>query len=204
MRRSAIFILTAHLLTRNQVFSDALPPPRRHRILDRPLDWSSALPDQSMRRLMPDADEPRRAALLHNYRLCYDAPAGRRTPLSRSPCCCCRASRPRLATLLCTSKREDFAVRISKNCLNPYFLAVYADTVGSLLHTRRLAPSSTRRAVPRSRLVLNCLGEGTEIGEIFTALQVVGRANSSPRLRAMTQSGTPSAGSSDIEFHPRP
>jgi len=39
-----------------------------------PLDWFIGPPaDQSLRRLMPDADEPRRAALLHDYRLCYDA-----------------------------------------------------------------------------------------------------------------------------------
>jgi phosphoglycolate phosphatase len=38
---------------------------------------------------------------------------------------------------ICTSKREDFALRIlEKFSLSRYFLAVYADTLGSLHHTK--------------------------------------------------------------------
>ena len=103
------------------------------------LDWFIGPPaDQSLRRLMPDADEPRRAALLHDYRLCYDVTGWQQNsvyPGVHAVLQSLQASGWQL--FVCTSKREDFTARIlEKFALNRYFLAVYADTAGSLHHTK--------------------------------------------------------------------
>jgi phosphoglycolate phosphatase len=104
-----------------------------------PLDWFIGPPaDQSLRRLMPDADEARRAALLHDYRLCYDATGWAENSVYPGVYAVLQnlqASGRQL--FVCTSKREDFAVRIlEKFALSRYFLAVYADTAGSLHHSK--------------------------------------------------------------------
>ena len=104
-----------------------------------PLDWFIGPPAaDSLRRLMPHADEPRRAALLHDYRLCYDATGWAENSVY-----------PGIDVLLqslqtsgwqlfvCTSKRDDFTARIlEKFALSRYFVAVYADTAGSLHHSK--------------------------------------------------------------------
>jgi phosphoglycolate phosphatase len=82
--------------------------------------------------------EPRRAALLHDYRLCYDATGWRENsvyPGIPAVLQSLQASSWRL--FVCTSKREDFALRILETFdLRRYFLGVYADTAGSLHHTK--------------------------------------------------------------------
>jgi len=94
--------------------------------------------DQSLRRLMPDADEPRRAALLHDYRLCYDATGWAENAVYPGiPAVLQSLQASSWQLFVCTSKREDFAARIlEKFDLSRYFLAVYADTAGSLHHTK--------------------------------------------------------------------
>jgi phosphoglycolate phosphatase len=141
MRRSAIFDLDGTLTDSKPGILGCLTRTLdTHRIpWTGPLDWFIGPPaDHSLRRLMPDADEPRRAALLHDYRLCYDATGweensvypGVHAVLQRL-----QASDWQL--FLCTSKREDFTLRIlEKFALKPYFLAVYADTAKSLHHTK--------------------------------------------------------------------
>jgi phosphoglycolate phosphatase len=104
-----------------------------------PLDWFIGPPaEQSLRRLMPDADEPRRAALLHDYRLCYDATGWQENSVYPGVHAVLRSLQDSGWRLfVCTSKREDFALRIlEKFDLGPYFLGVYADTAGSLHHTK--------------------------------------------------------------------
>ena len=104
-----------------------------------PLDWFIGPPaDQSLRRLMPDADEPRRAALLHDYRLCYAATGWAENSVYPGV----HAVLQSLQTsgwqlFVCTSKRDDFTAWVlEKFALSRYFLAVYADTAGSLHHTK--------------------------------------------------------------------
>jgi phosphoglycolate phosphatase len=104
-----------------------------------PLDWFIGPPaEQSLRRLMPDAEEPRRAALLHDYRLCYDATGWQENSVYPG----IPEMLESLKTLgwqlfVCTAKREDFTLRIlEKFALSRYFLAVYADTPGSLDHSK--------------------------------------------------------------------
>ncbi len=104
-----------------------------------PLDWFIGPPaDQSLRRLMPDADQSRRTALLHDYRSCYDETGWRENsvyPGIPAVLQSLQASGWRL--FVCTSKREDFALRILETFdLSRYFLRVYADTVGSLHHSK--------------------------------------------------------------------
>jgi phosphoglycolate phosphatase len=104
-----------------------------------PLDWFIGPPaDYSLRRLMPDADEPHRDALLHDYRLCYAARGWAENsvyPGVHVMLQSLQASGWQL--FLCNSKREDFTARIlEKFALSPYFLAVYADAPGSLHHTK--------------------------------------------------------------------
>jgi phosphoglycolate phosphatase len=104
-----------------------------------PLDWFIGPPaDQSLRRLMPDADEPRRAALLHDYRLCYDATGWAENSVYPGvPAVLQSLQASGWQLFVCTSKRADFAARIlEKFDLSRYFLAVYADTAGSLHHTK--------------------------------------------------------------------
>ncbi len=140
-RRSAIFDLDGTL-------TDSKPGILRcltntlaaHRIAwTGPLDWFIGPPaDQSLRRLMPDADELSRAALLHDYRLCYDATGWAENSVYPGvPAVLQRLRDAGWQLFVCTSKREDFALRIlEKFSLTPYFLAVYADTVGSLHHSK--------------------------------------------------------------------
>jgi phosphoglycolate phosphatase len=104
-----------------------------------PLDWFIGPPaDQSLRRLMPDADEPRRAALLHDYRLCYDATGWAENSVYPGvPAVLQSLQVSGWRLFVCTSKREDFAARIlEKFDLSRYFLAVYADTAESLHHSK--------------------------------------------------------------------
>ena len=80
------------------------------------------------------------AALLSctDYRLCYDATGWQQNsvyPGVHEMLQSLQASGWQL--FLCTSKREDFTLRIlEKFALSRYFLAVYADTAGSLHHTK--------------------------------------------------------------------
>ena len=103
------------------------------------LDWFIGPPaEDSWRRLMPNGDDARRAALMHDYRSCYDATGWAENSVYPGVHEVLRS----LQTLgwqlfVCTSKREDFAMRIlEKFALSPYFLALYADTPGSLNHTK--------------------------------------------------------------------
>jgi phosphoglycolate phosphatase len=104
-----------------------------------PLDWFIGPPaDQSLRRLMPDADEHRRTALLRDYRLCYDATGWAENsvyPGVYEVLQSLQASGWQL--FVCTSKRDDFTAKIlEKFDLSRYFLAVYADTAGSVQHSK--------------------------------------------------------------------
>jgi phosphoglycolate phosphatase len=104
-----------------------------------PLDWFIGPPaDQSLHRLMPDADEPRRSALLHDYRLCYAATGWAENsvyPGVHAVLQSLQASGWQL--FVCTSKRDDFTAWVlEKFALSCYFLAVYADTAGSLHHSK--------------------------------------------------------------------
>ena len=141
MRRSAIFDLDGTLTdSKPGILGCLVNTLQAHGIAwTGPLDWFIGPPaDDSMRRLMPDADELQRAALLHDYRLCYDATGWAENsvyPGVRALLQSLEASGWQL--FVCTSKREDFAVRIlEKFSLSRYFLALYADTAGSLHHTK--------------------------------------------------------------------
>jgi phosphoglycolate phosphatase len=141
MRRSAIFDLDGTLTDSKPGILGCLTIALdAHRIpWTGPLDWFIGPPaDQSLRRLMPDADEPRRAALLHDYRLCYDATGWQENSVYPGiPTVLQSLQDSGWQLFVCTSKREDFAARIlEKFALNSYFLAVYADTVGSLFHSK--------------------------------------------------------------------
>jgi phosphoglycolate phosphatase len=141
MRRSAIFDLDGTLTDSKPGILGCLT-----KTLDAlgiawtgPLDWFIGPPaDQSLRRLMPDADQSRRAALLHDYRLCYDATGWAENSVYPGV----HALLESLKTsgwqlFVCTSKREDFAARIlDKFDLRRYFLALYGDTSGSLHHSK--------------------------------------------------------------------
>ncbi len=141
MRRSAIFDLDGTLTDSKPGILGCLTSTlAAHSIAwTGPLDWFIGPPaDYSMRRLMPDAEEDRRAALLHDYRLCYDATGWEENsvyPGVPAMLESLRASGWQL--FICTSKREDFALRILERfALRPYFLAVYTDTAGSLHHSK--------------------------------------------------------------------
>ncbi len=104
-----------------------------------PLDWFIGPPaGQSFQRLMPDADEAHRAALLHDYRLCYDASGWEQNSVYPGiPAMLQSLQTSGWKLFLCTSKREDFSLRIlEKFDLSRYFIAVYADTAGSLHHSK--------------------------------------------------------------------
>ena len=141
MRRSAIFDLDGTLTDSKPGILGCLT-----RALDAhgipwtgPLDWFIGPPaGQSLRRLMPDADEPRRTALLHDYRSCYDATGWEENSVYPGvPAVLQSLQSSGWQLFVCTSKREDFTQRIlEKFALKPYFLAVYADTVGSLHHSK--------------------------------------------------------------------
>ena len=81
------------------------------------LDWFIGPPaEESWRRLMPDGDDARRAALRHDYRLCYDATGWAENsvyPGVHVVLQSLQASGWQL--FVCTSKREDFALRILEN-----------------------------------------------------------------------------------------
>jgi phosphoglycolate phosphatase len=141
LRRSAIFDLDGTLTDSKPGILGCLTSAlEAHRIAwTGPLDWFIGPPaGQSVRRLMPDADEARRAALLHDYRLCYDATGWQENSVYPGV----HGLLQSLSALgwqlfVCTSKREDFTARIlEKFALSRYFLAVYADTAGSLHHTK--------------------------------------------------------------------
>jgi phosphoglycolate phosphatase len=141
MRRSAIFDLDGTLTdSKPGILGCLIKTLDAHRVAwTAPLDWFIGPPaDQSLRRLMPDAGESQRAALLHDYRLCYDATGWANNsvyPGVPAMLESLRASGWQL--FVCTSKREDFTARVlEKFGLSTYFLAVYADTVGSLHHSK--------------------------------------------------------------------
>ena len=103
------------------------------------LDWFIGPPaEESWRRLMPHGDDARRAALVHDYRSCYDATGWAENSVYPGVYAVLQSLQASGWQLfVCTSKREDFAVRIlEKFALNRYFLALYADTPGSLDHTK--------------------------------------------------------------------
>ncbi len=100
---------------------------------------SSALPRTSPGpALMPDGDEPRLAALRHDYRVCYDATGWAENSVYPGVHAVLESLQASGWLLfVCTSKREDFAARIlEKFALSRYFLALYADTAGSVNHTK--------------------------------------------------------------------
>jgi phosphoglycolate phosphatase len=140
-RRSAIFDLDGTLTDSKPGILGCLTSALdAHRIdWTGPLDWFIGPPgEQSMRRLMPEADDARRATVLHHYRSCYDSTGWAENSVYPGV----HAVLERLQAwgwriFVCTSKREDFALRVlDKFELRPYFLSVYADTVGSLHHSK--------------------------------------------------------------------
>jgi phosphoglycolate phosphatase len=141
MRRSAIFDFDGTLTDSKPGILGCLTSTlAAHRIpWTGPLDWFIGPPaDQSMRRLMPDADEAHRAALLYDYRLCYDATGWEENSVYPGvPAMLESLQASGWQLFICTSKREDFTLRIlEKFALSPYFLAVYADTAASLDHSK--------------------------------------------------------------------
>jgi phosphoglycolate phosphatase len=141
MRRSAIFDLDGTLTdSKPGILGCLINTLDAHRIAwTGPLDWFIGPPaDHSISRLMPDADESRRAALLHDYRMCYDATGWAENSVYPGVYEVLRSLQDLGWQLfVCTSKREDFALRIlEKFSLSSYFLAVYADTAGSLHHSK--------------------------------------------------------------------
>ena len=141
MRRSAIFDLDGTLTDSKPGILGCLTSTLAANSIPwtGPLDWFIGPPaDQSLRRLMPDADEASRAALLYDYRLCYDATGWAENSVYPGvPAMLESLQVSGWQLFLCTSKREDFTLRIlEKFALSPYFLAVYADTAGSLHHSK--------------------------------------------------------------------
>jgi phosphoglycolate phosphatase len=141
MRNSAIFDLDGTLTDSKPGILGCLTKTlEAHRIAwTEPLDWFIGPPaEQSLRRLLPDADEADRLALLHDYRRCYDATGWQENSVYPG----IPALLERLKTLgwqlfVCTAKREDFTLRILERfALSNYFLAVYADTSGALDHSK--------------------------------------------------------------------
>jgi phosphoglycolate phosphatase len=140
-RRSAVFDLDGTLTDSKPGILGCLTNAlEAHRIpWTGPLDWFIGPPaGQSLQRLMPDAGEPQRAALLHDYRLCYDATGWAENSVYPGvPAVLQTLQASDWQLFVCTSKREDFAARIlEKFDLSRYFLALYADTAGSLHHSK--------------------------------------------------------------------
>jgi phosphoglycolate phosphatase len=135
MRRSAIFDLDGTLTDSKPGILGCLTSALdAHRIpWTGPLDWFIGPPaGLSLRRLMPDADETRRAALLHDYRLCYDATGWEENSVYPGvPAVFAESPGLGLATL-----RVHLQARRFRPADPRKILALYADTVGSLHHTK--------------------------------------------------------------------
>jgi phosphoglycolate phosphatase len=140
-RRSAIFDLDGTLTDSKPGILGCLTNTlEAHRIpWTGPLDWFIGPPAaQSLRRLMPDADEARRLALLQDYRRCYDVTGWQENSVYRGvPDLLESLKVSGWQLFVCTSKRENFTLRIlDKLALSGYFVAVYADTGQSLDHSK--------------------------------------------------------------------
>jgi len=141
MRRSVIFDLDGTLTDSKPGILGCLTKSlEAHRIpWTGPLDWFIGPPaEQSFRRLMPDADEASRLALLQHYRRCYDLTGWQENSVYPGIYALLESLKASgLPLFVCTSKREDFTLRIlEKFELSRYFVAVYADTVGGLQHSK--------------------------------------------------------------------
>jgi phosphoglycolate phosphatase len=141
MRRSAIFDLDGTLTDSKPGILRCLTRTlEAHRIeWTGSLDWFIGPPaEQSWSRLMPDGNERSRAALVADYRSCYDATGWAENSVYAGIHEVLQSLQSSGWELfVCTSKREDFAVRIlEKFELSQYFRAVYADTVGSVHHSK--------------------------------------------------------------------
>jgi phosphoglycolate phosphatase len=140
-RNSAIFDLDGTLTDSKPGILGCLTKAlQAHRIpWSGPLDWFIGPPaEQSLRRLMPDAPEGARLALLHDYRRCYDATGWQQNSVYPGiPALLGGLKALGWRLFVCTAKREDFTLRIlDKFTLSHYFDAVYADTSGSLDHSK--------------------------------------------------------------------
>lgn len=94
------------------------------------LDWFIGPPIEfSMAKLMPDAAQTKRDAVVHAYRECYDISGWSENALYpgiEAVLAALHLQGNRL--FVCTSKREKFAVRVVQAFgLDPYFEAIYAD-----------------------------------------------------------------------------
>jgi phosphoglycolate phosphatase len=141
MRRSGIFDLDGTLTdSKPGILGCLIKALKAHGVAwTGSLDWFIGPPaEESWRRLMPDGDDARRAALRHDYRLCYDATGWAENSVYPGiPMVLQSLQASGWQLFVCTSKREDFALRIlEKFDLSRYFLALYADTAGSLDHTK--------------------------------------------------------------------
>jgi phosphoglycolate phosphatase len=140
-RRSAVFDLDGTLTDSKPGILGCLTKAlAAHRVpWTGPLDWFIGPPaDQSLRRLMPEADEASRFALLTDYRHCYDATGWQENAVYPGvPALLESLLASDWKLFVCTSKREDFTLRIlQKFDLSRYFSAVYADKAQSLQHSK--------------------------------------------------------------------
>jgi phosphoglycolate phosphatase len=106
-----------------------------------PLDWFIGPPaEQSLRRLMPDAEESQRLELLRGYRSCYDATGWAENSVYPGIYETLKSLKGAgWEMFVCTAKREDFTLRIlEKFALSSYFRAVYADKVTSIHHSKAI------------------------------------------------------------------
>jgi phosphoglycolate phosphatase len=120
-----------------------------------PLDWFIGPPaEQSLRRLMPDADESHRLTLLRDYRKCYDATGWAENSVYPGIYETLESLKHSgWEMFVCTAKREDFTLRIlEKFRLGGYFRAVYADKETSIHHSKT---TLLRRLLEEQRLDKN-------------------------------------------------